>query len=89
MLGDVMLTVKGDRDVVETQLERGELACPLCRGLLVRWGYAVPRRIRQLAGEDGQVRDEVVTPRRSRCRGCRATHVLLPVQFLLRRTPSR
>lgn len=83
-----MLTVNGDRDAVETQLDRGELACPLCGGLLARWGNGVPRRIRQLAGEDGQVRDEVVTPRRSRCRACGATHMLLPVQCLLRRADA-
>ena len=27
--------------------------------------------------------DELVTPRRSRCRGCRATHVLLPAQLFV------
>ncbi len=84
-----MLTVNGDRDVVEAQLERGELACPLCSGLLAGWGDAVPRRARQLGeDENGQVRFEVVTPRRSRCRGCGATHVLLPVQCLLRRADA-
>jgi len=83
-----VLTVNGDRDAVETQLAGGELECPLCSGLLTGWGTAVPRRVRQLAGDDGQVRGEVVTPRRSRCRGCGATHVLLPVQCLLRRADA-
>lgn len=84
-----MLTVNGDRDVVETQLRRGELACPLCRGVLGGWGHGVPRRVR-LLGEDenGQVRSQEVTPRRSRCKGCGATHVLLPVQCLLRRADA-
>jgi hypothetical protein len=83
-----VLTVNGDRGVVEIQLDRGELECPLCSGPLVRWGNAVPRRVRQLEGEDGQVSDEWVTPRRSRCRGCGATHVLLPAECLLRRADS-
>jgi AcrR family transcriptional regulator len=78
-----VLTVNGDRDVVERQLGNGELACPSCGGMLVRWGNAVTRPVRQL-GED----DELVTPRRSRCRGCLATHVLLPVQLLSRRADA-
>jgi len=84
-----VLTVTGDGDAVETQLARGELACPGCRGLLGGWGNAVPRRVRQLGeDENGQAGYEVVTPRRSRCRGCGATHVLLPVQCLLRRADA-
>ena len=45
-----MLTVNGDRDAVERQLERGELACPSCGGVLGGWGNAVTRPVRQLAG---------------------------------------
>jgi len=78
-----VLTVNGDRDVVERQLAGGELACPLCGGVLGGWGNAVARLIRQLEGPD-----EAVTPRRSRCRSCRATHVLLPVQLLCRRADA-
>ena len=78
-----MLTVNGDRDAVERQLGSGELACPSCGGVLGRWGNAVTRPVRQLKGDD-----EVVTPRRSRCRGCRATHVLLPAQLLSRRADA-
>ena len=70
-LGGVVLTVNGDRDAVERQLERGELACPSCGGVLGGWGEAVTRPVRQLEGDD-----ERVTPRRSRCRACGATHVL-------------
>jgi uncharacterized protein DUF6431 len=81
--GGVVLTVNGDRDAVERQLERGELACPSCGGLLGGWGDAVTRPVRQLDGDD-----ELVTPRRSRCRGCRATHVLLPAQLLSRRADA-
>jgi AcrR family transcriptional regulator len=76
-LGGVVLTVNGARDVVERQLGNGELACPSCGGMLGGWGNGVTRRVRQLSGDD-----EVVTPRRSRCRGCRATHVLLPAQLI-------
>ena len=65
-LGGVVLTVNGDRDAVERQLGNGELACPSCGGVFGRWGNAVARPVRQLKGDD-----EVVTPRRSRCRGCR------------------
>jgi hypothetical protein len=75
-----MLTVNGDRALVERQLAGGELACPSCGGVLGGWGNAAERRVRALDGDDVRLR-----PRRSRCRGCRATHVLLPARFLLRR----
>ena len=78
-----MLTVNGDRDVVERQLGNGELACPSCGGVLGGWGNGVTRPVRQLDGDD-----ELVTPRRSRCRGCLGTHVLLPVQLLSRRADT-
>ena len=75
-----MLTVNGDRGVVERQLAGGALGCPLCGGVLGGWGRARPRRVRVLAGPD-----EVLVPRRARCRGCGGTHVLLPAQLLSRR----
>jgi hypothetical protein len=78
-----VLTVNGGRDVVERQLRGGELACPSCGGVLGGWGNAVERLIRQAEGPD-----EGVTPRRSRCRSCRATHVILPVQLLCRRADA-
>ena len=79
-LGGVVLTVNGDRGVVERQLAEGELECPSCGGVLSGWGHARSRPVRMLAG-----RDEVLVPRRSRCRrGCGGTHVLLPARFLLR-----
>ena len=49
-LGGVVLTVNGDRDVVEGQLAGGELACPLCGGVLGGWGNAAERLIRVLEG---------------------------------------
>jgi Domain of unknown function (DUF6431) len=82
-LGGVVLTVNGDRDVVQKQLANGELGCPSCGGILGGWGNAVTRPVRQLEGAGEQV-----TPRRSRCRSCLATHVLLPVQLLSRRADA-
>jgi hypothetical protein len=81
--GGVVLTVNGDRDVVEQQLAGGELACPSCGGVLGGWGHAAERRVRVLEGDDVRLR-----PRRSRCRRCGGTHVLLPVWCLLRRADA-
>ena len=78
-----MITVNADRDVVERQLGGGELACPSCGGVLGGWGHGVERRVRVLDGPAVLVR-----PRRSRCRGCGGTHVLLPVWCLLRRADA-
>lgn len=77
-----MVTVETDPVVVEQRLCSGELACPGCAGRLTGWGRA---RTRVVRGLDGPV---VVTPRRSRCSACRATHVLLPVLMLLRRADT-
>lgn len=74
-----MVTVEADGDQVERRLTAGELRCPACRGVLAGWGWARPRLLR---GAAGPVR---LCPRRSRCTGCRVTHVLLPVAALLRR----
>ena len=78
-----MLTVNGDRDVVERQLAGGELSCPSCGGALGGWGNARVRPVRVLDGSDVQL-----TPRRARCRGCGATHVLLPAWCLARRADA-
>jgi len=86
--GGVVLTVNADRDVVERQLGDGELACPSCGGVLARWGTAVRRRVRlpgRLDDPDGRVQ---LVPRRSRCPGCKATHVLLPAWCLARRADA-
>ena len=75
--GGVVLTVNADRDVVERQLGGGELACPSCGGVLARWGNGAARRVRLPDGPGGeQARHVVLVPRRARCRGCGATHVL-------------
>ena len=75
-----MLTVNADRDVVERQLGDGELACPRCGGVLAGWGRARERQVRRLDGGVSRL-----VPRRARCRGCKRTHVLLPVTCLARR----
>ena len=79
-LGGVVLTVNGDGALVERQLAGGELGCPLCGGALGGWGHARPRPVRMAEGPD-----VVLVPRRSRCPGCGATHVLLPAWCLSRR----
>ena len=73
-----MLTVCPDPVVVESQLTSGALSCP-CGGRLGPWAWARPRVIGRC---DRRVR---VVPRRSRCRSCRVTHVLLPAIALVRR----
>src|SRR6266568_1424552 len=81
--GGVVHTVNADRDVVERQLAGGELACPSCGGVLARWGNGVARLVRVLDGPDVEL-----VPRRSRCRGCGVTHVLLPAWCLARRADA-
>jgi hypothetical protein len=63
---------------VERALLAGQLGCPGCAGVLRPWGWA-RRRLRD------RVVDRPVRLRRSRCAGCRVTHVLLPVVALARR----
>ena len=76
-----MVTVEVDPARVESRLAAGQLLCPSClSGVLAGWGYARSRRV------VGMV--ESVRPRRSRCRACAVTHVLLPVTLLLRRAYS-
>ena len=77
-----MVTVEADVDRVERRLAAGELSCPCCGCVLAGWGRA---RTRQVRGPDGLVE---LSPRRSRCTGCRVTHVLLPVTALLRRADT-
>jgi hypothetical protein len=77
-----MLTVETDVAAVEERLRSGRLACPGCAGVLAGWGWARARTVR---GPDSPVR---IVPRRSRCTGCGATHVLLPVLILLRRADT-
>src|SRR6266567_1407884 len=77
--GGAVLTVGVDAARVEDRLVGGRLGCPGCGGALGPWGWA---RARVLRGGSALV---VVRPRRSRCRLCGESHVLLPVFALLRR----
>ena len=77
-----MLTVETDAVAVEERLGSGRLACPGCSAVLAGWGHA---RGRQVRDTDGGL---WIVPRRSRCTGCGATHVLLPVVLLVRRADT-
>jgi hypothetical protein len=77
-----MLTVETDAVAVEERLGSGRLVCPGCSGVLAGWGRARGRPVRDTDG------DLWIVPRRSRCTGCGATHVLLPVVMLVRRADT-
>jgi hypothetical protein len=81
-LGGAVLTVETDPAAVEERLGSGRLACPGCSAVLARWGHA---RGRQVRDTDGGL---WIVPRRARCTGCRATHVLLPVVLLVGRADT-
>jgi hypothetical protein len=74
-----VLMVGSDADEVERDLVGGLLVCPGCDGELRPWGFARWRAVRE-RGREWRLR-----PRRSRCRCCGGTHVLLSVVVLLRR----
>jgi hypothetical protein len=75
----VVAIVDADDEKVEADLAAGMLACPDCNGPLGRWGHGVERELRHLEAESR------LRPRRSMCRSCRHTHVLLCDSSLLRR----
>lgn len=77
-----MVTVEADAAGVERRLGEGLIRCPGCGGRLAGWGRARPRVVR------GLDRVRRLVPRRSRCRGCGVTHVLLPVFVLVRRADT-
>ena len=73
-----MVTVRGSSGSIESRLLAGVLRCP-CGGRLGPWGHARRRRVamaRWMAE---------FWPRRSRCRSCGRTHVLLPADLWSRR----
>ena len=76
-----MITVL-DPDAARVALAAGELACPRsgCAGRLRPWSKARPRTVRGLDGTEVRVQ-----PDRAKCRSCRGSHVLLPMQLLPRR----
>lgn len=58
----------------EHLLATGDLRCPRCRtGQLSAWGYGRRRTVRELDGTTITVR-----PRRTRCRSCLSTHIVMP-----------
>ncbi|MCH6471182.1 hypothetical protein [Sinomonas terrae] len=73
-----MQIVGVDADAVERRLRGGRMACG-CGGSLGPWGSARRRVVRGLGAS---------RPRRSRCRGCGRTHVLLPATALSRRADA-
>lgn len=82
-----MFTVNDVVSAVESDLMSGVLTCPRCAGRLRPWGWARPRTIRSHGvGEERQLVQH--HPRRARCIGCLATHVLLPVALAARRADS-
>lgn len=78
-----MLIVDTDALMVEQQLREGRLACPSCGAVLAPWGHGRPREIRGDLGSRLFLR-----PRRTRCSGCRVTHVLLAQALWPRRADA-
>jgi hypothetical protein len=74
-----VLIVGTDPTIVETELLAGLLACPGCSLALRPWGHGIEREVRLLGGIERR------RPRRSICRPCLATHMLVPEDTLLRR----
>ncbi|MDZ7887338.1 MAG: DUF6431 domain-containing protein [Mycobacterium sp.] len=61
-------------ELAEQLLADGELRCPRCHtGRLAAWGHGRRRTVRDL--DDTTV---TVRPRRTRCRSCSSTHVVMP-----------
>ena len=72
-------------EAAEEALADGKMRCTHrgCGGTLARWGYGHRRRVRGLGADAINER-----PRRVRCRGCRATQILLPAALQPRRADS-
>lgn len=79
----LLVTVEADAAAVERRLAAGGIACPDCGGVLDPWAWARRRVLRGAAGAP-----VVVRPRRTLCRECGHSHVLLPVFALLRRADA-
>ena len=74
-----MLIVGIDKAAVEADLVGGRIFCPNCAAGLRPWGHGTEREVRLAE------RSELRRPRRSICRACATTHVLVPEDTLLRR----
>jgi Domain of unknown function (DUF6431) len=73
-----VVTVRGSAEGIESRLLAGVLRCP-CGGRLGPWGHARRRRVAMAKAL------AEFWPRRSRCRSCGRTHVLLPADLWSRR----
>ena len=74
-----MLIVGIDAAAVEIDLIGGRLGCPACGSVLGPWGHGIEREVRLLGGSERR------RLRRSICRACGVTHVLVPEDMLMRR----
>ena len=74
-----MLIVGIDAAAVEAALRGGGVCCPSWGSGLRPWGHSVEREVRLRLGSERRC------PRRSICRPCGVTHVLIPEDSLLRR----
>jgi hypothetical protein len=74
-----VLIVGTDGPAVEMDLIGGRLGCPTCGLVLRPWGHGIAREVRLLAGSERR------RFRRSVCRSCGVTHVLVPEDTLVRR----
>jgi hypothetical protein len=74
-----VLIVGTDEAAVEANLTGGRICCPGCRAALRPWGHSVEREVRLVDQAERR------RPRRSICRRCATTHVLVPEDTLLRR----
>lgn len=70
-------------DQAEQLLLAGDLPCPHCQAALRPFGHGRPRIVRG----PGSYRLKI-TPRRTRCGGCRRTQILLPTALTVRRADS-
>jgi hypothetical protein len=77
-----VLIVGTDKADVEADLVEGRLGCPNCQVGLRPWGYGVEREVRHFE------RSERRHLRRTICKPCATTHVLVPEDTLLRRRDS-
>jgi transposase-like protein len=77
-----VLIVGTDESAVEADLVNGRLNCPNCGSGLRPWGHVVERDVRSVAMTERR------SFRRSICRSCGGTHVLVHEDTLVRRRDS-
>ncbi len=77
-----MLIVGTDEAAVEADLMGGRLGCPTCDIGLRPWGHGIERDVRHMKHTERR------RLRRSICKPCATTHVLVPEDTLVRRRDS-